>query len=339
MTIRIFYNPPETAAEPLAYFFSRLDEFMTLKAQIFCHKELYRTKIPGCAAGGLYLGCYPLSIGDLLYLYDTGKWRITAENGDLYYLYRITGSPLSGINTCQVWNENQKKFMTISADSFGRLAFPAVKLKRKVFSGKKISRRAADLFDPLNKMIERFYFETAAAEKRRAFLEKRNEEIKERTDKNGVTSLMRFCAGGALRQVVRIWQKEPHRFDAAANDGRTVINFAARSLPCLRFVLKKGKTRYNFSPLADACEMPADIDRRLDLLIRAGMDINAANPETETPLIVAAQTFNVRALNRLIAEGADKTIKNAEGKTAYDIVAQNSAVFDFGCLPEKLKPY
>ncbi|MGN1080219.1 MAG: ankyrin repeat domain-containing protein, partial [Alphaproteobacteria bacterium] len=97
------------------------------------------------------------------------------------------------------------------------------------------------------------------------------------------------------------------------------------------------KTAYSFSPLADACEISPDIEERLDLLIRAGVDINETNPDKETPLIVAAQTLNARALNRLLSAGADKTAKNAEGKTAYDIAVENSAVFDFGPLTGKLK--
>lgn len=339
MSMCLFYNPPETAVEPLNYFFSGLDEFMALKAEIFRCEELYQTKIPGCAAGGLYVGCYPLSVGDLLYLYETDKWRMKNKNGELCYFYRVTGSPLSGMNTCQIWNQDQKKFMTTSVDSFGRLAFPAVRLERKTFGETKVSRRAAELFAPLNEKIERFYFEKALEEKRRAFFEKVHEEIKEQTDKNGVTSLMRFCESGALKKVIRIWLKEPQRFNAAARDGRTVINFAAKDLACLKFILKKGKTAYRFSPLADVCETSPDIEERLDLLMRAGVDIDATNPDKETPLIVAAQTMNVRALKCLLAAGADKTVKNAEGKTAYDIAVENGVVFDFGRLTEELKPY
>lgn len=337
MRMRLFYNPPETAVEPLNYFFSRLDEFIAVKSDIFRCEELYQTKIPGCVAGGLYVGCRPLSVGDLLCLYGAGKWRITDKNGEICYLYRITGSPLSGMNTCQVWNQNQKKFMTISVDSFGCSAFPAMQLEKKAFSGGKVSRRAAELFAPLHEKIQRFYFEKTLREKRRVFLEKVHEEIKERTDKNGVTSLMRFCESGALKKVIRIWLKEPHRFDVVAHDGRTILNFAAKDLSCLRFVLKKGKTAYSFSPLADACEISPNIEERLDLLIRAGVDINETNPDKETPLIVAAQTLNGRALNRLLSAGADKTAKNAEGKTAYDIAVENSAVFDFGPLTGTLK--
>lgn len=339
MNMCLFYNPPETAVEPLNYFFSRLDEFMALKAEIFRCEELYQTKIPGCAAGGLYVGCYPLSVGDLLCLYETDKWRMKNKNGELCYFYRVTGSPLSGMNTCQIWNQDQKKFMTTSVDSFGRLAFPAVRLERKTFGETKVSRRAAELFAPLNEKIERFYFEKALEEKRRAFFEKVHEEIKEQTDKNGVTSLMRFCESGALKKVIRIWLKEPQRFNAAARDGRTVINFAAKDLACLKFILKKGKTAYRFSPLADVCETSPDIEERLDLLMRAGVDIDATNPDKETPLIVAAQTMNVRALKCLLAAGADKTVKNAEGKTAHDIAVENGVVFDFGRLTEELKPY
>lgn len=261
------------------------------------------------------------------------------KNGELCYFYRVTGSPLSGMNTCQIWNQDQKKFMTTSVDSFGRLAFPAVRLERKTFGETKVSRRAAELFAPLNEKIERFYFEKALEEKRRAFFEKVHEEIKEQTDKNGVTSLMRFCESGALKKVIRIWLKEPQRFNAAARDGRTVINFAAKDLACLKFILKKGKTAYRFSPLADVCETSPDIEERLDLLMRAGVDIDATNPDKETPLIVAAQTMNVRALKCLLAAGADKTVKNAEGKTAYDIAVENGVVFDFGRLTEELKPY
>ena len=333
MTIRFFYQSPETDYESLGYFFSHLDQFVDLKSEIFCNERLYRTNISGCAAGGLYLGCRQLSIGDLLHLYDKQLWCVNKT----FYLYRVTGSPLSGMNTCQAWETKTKKFVTISFDHFGDLAFPAFRLDNPSFSQKEVSREAFDLFWPLNEKTAYFRKEQIKEDQRRLFREKSDQITQERTDKNGITSLMRFCETGAIKNVIRCWLKNPLFFDAVTKDGRTLINFAAKDLSCLRYIVKKKKTRFYFSPIADACELSSEVEKRLDLLKQAGFDINGANVHSETPLIVAVQTFNVRALKWLIRAGADKTVKNAEGKTAYDIARENSYIFDFRELTEQLK--
>lgn len=46
MSMCLFYNPPETAVEPLNYFFSRLDEFMALKPRFFAVKNYIKPKFP-----------------------------------------------------------------------------------------------------------------------------------------------------------------------------------------------------------------------------------------------------------------------------------------------------
>ena len=339
MTIRFFYHSPETAQEALAYFFSNLDQFIDLKSEIFGNEELYRTSIPGCAAGGLYVGCRQVSIGDLLRLYDMRIWCVNKTERELFYLYRVTGSPLSGMNTCQAWGAKTKKFVTVSFDHFGDLAFPAFRLESPSFFEKKVSRQAFDLFLPLKEKIEQFHKAQIKEEQRRLFREKSDHITQERTDKNGITSLMRFCETGAIKNVIRCWLKNPLFFDAVTKDGRALINFAAKDLSCLRYVIKKKKTFSYFSAIADACETSSEVEKRLDLLKQLGFDINGANVHSETPLMVAVQTFNVRALKWLLKVGADKAVKNAEGETAYDIARENSRVFDFKELTEQLKPH
>ena len=63
----------------------------------------------------------------------------------------------------------------------------------------------------------------------------------------------------------------------------------------------------------------------LRLLVASGADVNAADANEMTPLMIyAAQTYNTGAMDYLIAAGADVNRRNAAGKSAADLARSNT---------------
>lgn len=66
-------------------------------------------------------------------------------------------------------------------------------------------------------------------------------------------------------------------------------------------------------------------------LLNAGADINARTNNGATPLMLAAQNAKLRLVKFLIARGADPSLKDNKGKTAYDYALAADPLTD---LPE-----
>lgn len=60
-------------------------------------------------------------------------------------------------------------------------------------------------------------------------------------------------------------------------------------------------------------------------LIQHGADINAINKNAETPLLLVADSCNPELIKAYLSHGADAIIKNAAGKTAYDIALETAS--------------
>jgi ankyrin repeat protein len=110
--------------------------------------------------------------------------------------------------------------------------------------------------------------------------------------------------------------------NARQADGTSALHWAAHrdNLEMVDLLLRAGAqvsaaNRYGVMPLSLACTngSAAVIERLLD----AGADPNAALPGGETPLMTAARTGSVEAVRRLIARGADVNAReSARGQTA-----------------------
>lgn len=70
----------------------------------------------------------------------------------------------------------------------------------------------------------------------------------------------------------------------------------------------------------------------LDLMLLHGANINAQDKQGRTPLMEAlSQTCDVNAIKVLIAVGADASIKDVQGKTAYDLAYARALQGDQRC--------
>ncbi len=302
--IKINYSASPKDWDTLLYFYKNIDAFIEQKAAILEDTRFYDAFIYGMGIGGLFVGERDVSIGEALRLYET-SWKIE-EDGDVLYLIHMSGSPLSGGNQCTMWSVKKQDFISYSYKSFSIARWPAHELKRPVF--KKTNGKENDtllkLFSPIILGIKTFEYKYQKEQDKLAFQDKIKRQREIKTDKNGVTSVMRYCETDNLKQMTRIWLNDKQAFDAISNDGRTMINFGARHLNALKFLIKKGKTDFTLSPIADACEMKENVKERLNLLLELGADINGKNYLNETPLEVAKTTLNEPAIEWLKEHGA-----------------------------------
>ena len=85
--------------------FNNLDLILANHAKILSCKKYRNIKISGLFVGGLYVGMYELSLGDILTLWQTTGWK-----NDSKYYYNIIGTPLSGMNNTHWYNAITKQF-------------------------------------------------------------------------------------------------------------------------------------------------------------------------------------------------------------------------------------
>ena len=121
------------------------------------------------------------------------------------------------------------------------------------------------------------------------------------TNKKGITSLMIACKKGnkgAINALLKA-QADPNIADA---DGHTCLHYAARNYQC------------------------ADV---LQTIISHGIDVNAANEENVTALMIACENGNKDAINVLLNAGADPSIADDGGDTLLHYAARNDTCSEF----------
>ena len=329
--IKIYAISPEKDYAGIEFFFKHLEDFLNHKEQILQCEDLYRIPIAGMGICGLFLGECPVCLGDLMLLYQDA-WKFN-QGEDTRYLIHMAGSPLSGRNSCSFWSITEQKIVSGEIESFSHAFIPLNEVKRKnpkfSLNLEKVTGELLFLSEQLIDFYTDFIIERQEKQQRQETVDILQGIIDPNPDKNGVNALMRYCQAGDMGAIRLVWKHSREQFDAKTKDGLTPVNFAAKHLRVLQFLFKHGKTDFSVSPIASACEVKDDVEKRLDLLFAIGADINAKNDDGEPPIVVAAEAFNVKAIRWLLKHGADKTATNANGETARDIVLKNKEAFDW----------
>lgn len=114
-------------------------------------------------------------------------------------------------------------------------------------------------------------------------------------------------------------------------NGETALHLAGGWLKCVRILLERGaevdaRDGTGRTPLH--CAAVGLGDEAIPLLVNAGASVNAQDHEGHTPLhnIFFSDEFRpdieFPTFEALVAAGADRSLRNREGKTAYDLAVQ-----------------
>jgi len=140
------------------------------------------------------------------------------------------------------------------------------------------------------------------------------------------------AAAGDLSRVREIVTQDPAQANATAPDGYSPLGLAAffKRRDVVRYLLETGadprpaSRQGGFTPLHSAVATDAgasDIDI-VRMLLDKGADPNAKSQSGSTPLHTVAFTGDRASLDLLLKHGADRAIKNNDGKTGADIARE-----------------
>ncbi len=323
------------------YLFCNLDEFIALRTEINADGAIGGIRLPYRWAMLLKSAPLHLSFGDYVNLYADGLW---CDEKRERFLLCFWQSPMTRGVHASFYDRKKADYCdgaAISGTYEQRLAELRESQGRRLCSPvtSKNVRKLNALIKPLKELcslIDAFDEREKARKEAEEHFRRFRGVVDPNPDKNGVNALMRYCRAGDLNAVKLVWEHSREQFDAKTNKGLTPVNFAAKHLRALQFLFKHGKTDFTVSPVASACETKSDVEKRLDLLFKIGADIDAKNDDGELPIVVAAESFNVKAIRWLLKHGADKTATNANGETARDVVLKNKDVFNWNNLPPSL---
>ena len=108
---------PDSDKESIVCLFNNIDLIRANKKFVLSKKKYRDIRIDGIYTAGLYVGGKPIPLGVLLNLWDETDWQ-TEDN--LYF--HIVGSPLSGSNSCAMFNLKKKKIIYSHVNSWHTLA-------------------------------------------------------------------------------------------------------------------------------------------------------------------------------------------------------------------------
>lgn len=138
---------------------------------------------------------------------------------------------------------------------------------------------------------------------------------------SGMTPLS-YAAAAGHQEILEMLVKSGASLDIPTSEGRTALSNAAGNgnIRMVMTLLNAAQEQGVKLDLAPALHLAAEkgFGRVLELLIKAGADVNAPDSNSRTPLMKAATSDNTESIEILIKAGAKPDAADIHGMSAYD---------------------
>jgi uncharacterized protein len=161
-------------------------------------------------------------------------------------------------------------------------------------------------------------------------------------DRGARLDLFEAAATGTQERVEQLLHKDPASINLYSPDGWTPLHLAVffGRLNIVHLLLSKGATidapsrnEQIVTPLHSALANPHN-SAVGQLLIGAGANLNVRQSEGYTPLHYAAANGLDQVVRSLLAHAVDTSIKNHQGKTAYELAVERGKTSTAALLKE-----
>jgi ankyrin repeat protein len=158
----------------------------------------------------------------------------------------------------------------------------------------------------------------------------KNEIARLLIDRGARLDLFEAAASGTQERVEQLLQKDPGTISSYSSDGWTALHLAVffGRVNIVHLLLSKGanidapsRNDQLVTPLHSALANPHN-SAVGQLLIGAGASLNVQQSQGYTPLHYAAANGLDQVVKSLMAHGIDTTIKDRQGKTAFDVAVE-----------------
>lgn len=171
----------------------------------------------------------------------------------------------------------------------------------------------------------------------------KNEIARLLIDRGARLDLFEAAATGTQDRVEQLLHKDPGAINSYSPDGWTALHLAVffGRVNIVHFLLSKGanidapsKNDEVVTPLHSALANPHN-SAVGQLLIGAGADLNTKQSLGYTPLHYAAANGLDQVVRNLVAHGVDTSMRNNQGKTAYDLAVEHDKPITAALLKAK----
>jgi ankyrin repeat protein len=171
----------------------------------------------------------------------------------------------------------------------------------------------------------------------------KNEIVRLLIDRGARLDLFEAAATGTQDRVEQLLHKDPGAINSYSADGWTALHLAVffGRVNIVHFLLSKGaainapsKNEQLVTPLHSALANPHNsaVGR---LLIGAGANLHVTQSQGYTPLHYAAMNGLDQVVRSLLAHGVDASMKDHQGKTAYDLAIEGGKTSTASLLKEE----